>query len=246
MDRMLYLSMSAAKNTLQAQSINSHNLANVTTSGFRQDLAQFRSMPVLGPGQASRVFALSERPGVNLSPGSINYTDNELDIAIDGSGWMAIMTQDGSEAYTRAGDLRVSANGLLENGAGYQVLGNAGPISIPPAQKIEIGSDGTISIRPVGQDERTLATVDRIKLVNPQAEELYKGLDGQMRLKDGSNAVPDASVRLFSGALESSNVSMVEALVDMISLARQFEMNIKAMQTVQENDEAASRLLQMR
>ena len=246
MDRMLYLSMTAAKNTLQAQSINSHNLANASTSGFREDLSQFRSMPVLGPGHASRVYALSERPGVNLSTGSIQYTDNELDIAIDGDGWMAIMAADGTEAYTRAGDLRISANGLLENGAGYAVLGNAGPISIPPAEKVEVGSDGTISIRPVGQDERTLATVDRIKLVNPPREQLYKGLDGQIRIKDGSNLPPDASVRIFSGALESSNVNTVEALVDMISLARQFEMNIKAMQTVQENDEAASRILQMR
>ena len=246
MDRMLYLSMTAAKNTLQAQSINSHNLANASTSGFREDLSQFRSMPVLGPGHASRVYALSERPGVNLNTGSIQYTDNELDIAIDGDGWMAIMVADGTEAYTRAGDLRISANGLLENGAGYAVLGNAGPISIPPAEKVEVGSDGTISIRPVGQDERTLATVDRIKLVNPPREQLYKGLDGQIRIKDGSNLPPDASVRIFSGALESSNVNTVEALVDMISLARQFEMNIKAMQTVQENDEAASRILQMR
>lgn len=243
MDRMLYLSMTAAKNTLQAQAVNSHNLANVSTTGFRADLSQFRSMPVLGEGYASRVYALEERPGIDFSHGRIDYTGNNLDVAINGDGWIAISMPDGTEAYSRAGDLRIASTGLLENGSGYPVLGNAGPISIPPADKVEIGVDGTISIRPSGQDEKTLSTIDRIKLVNPATDLLYKGIDGQFRLKDGSAAIADANVKIVAGALETSNVNMVEALVDMINLARQFEMNIKAMRSVEENDRAAAQLL---
>lgn len=243
MDRMLYLSMTAAKNTLQAQAVNSHNLANVSTTGFRADLSQFRSMPVLGEGYASRVYALEERPGIDFSHGRLDYTGNNLDVAINGDGWITISMPDGTEAYSRAGDLRITSTGLLENGSGYPVLGNAGPISIPPADKVEIAVDGTISIRPSGQDEKTLSTIDRIKLVNPATDLLYKGIDGQFRLKDGSVAIADANVRIIAGALETSNVNIVEALVDMINLARQFEMNIKAMRSVEENDRSATQLL---
>lgn len=240
---MLYLAMSAAKNTLQAQAVVSHNLANASTTGFRADLLQFRSMPVFGAGKASRVYALPERPGTDFSPGRIDHSGNELDVAIDGEGLIAIQMPDGSEAYTRAGDLHMTSTGLLENGAGYPVLGNAGPISIPQAEKIEIAVDGTVSVRPSGQDEKTLVTVDRIKLVNPALELIYKGLDGQFRLKDSSLAAADANVRIIPGALESSNVNMVSALVDMIALARQFEMNIRTMHSVEENDQSATQIL---
>jgi flagellar basal-body rod protein FlgF len=244
-DRMLYLSMTAAKNTMQAQTVNSHNLANVSTAGFRADLSRFVSMPLNGAGFDSRIYALQETPGVNFAPGAVQQTGNPLDMAIDGEGFMAILLPDGTEGYTRAGNLRVSSTGMLETGGGYAVMGNGGPIFIPPAENIEIGGDGTITIRPVGQDEKTLATVNRIKLVNPDTANLQKTEDGQLRMKDGTTASSDASVKVTSGAMETSNVNMVEALVDMISLARQFEMNIKAMQTAKENDESAAQMLRI-
>ena len=175
---MLYLSMAAAKNTLQAQSVNSHNLANVSTNGFRADLFRFVSMPSSGAEFDSRIYALPETPGVSFESGSLQQTGNALDIAIEGEGFMAILSADGSEAYTRAGNLRVTRAGLLETGNGYPVMGNGGPILIPPAENIEIGSDGTITIRPIGQDEKTLATVNRIKLVNPDVTQLQKTGDG--------------------------------------------------------------------
>jgi len=246
MDRMLYLSMAAAKNTLQAQTVNSHNLANVSTTGFRADLSRFISMPIGGQGFDSRVYAMQESPGISFTPGAIQQTGNALDIAIEGEGLMAVQLADGSEAYTRSGDLHVTSTGMLETAAGNPVMGNGGPIIIPPAENIEIGSDGTITIRPVGQDEKTLATVNRIKLVNPALEDLQKTEGGQLRLKDGTTAPAQASVSVTSGALESSNVNMVEALVDMIVLARQFEMNIKAMQTAKQNDESAAQMLRVR
>ncbi len=246
MDRMLYLSMAAAKNTLQAQAVNSHNLANVSTTGFRADLSRFISLPISGQGFDSRVYAIQEAPGISFASGSIQQTGNALDIAIEGEGLMAVQLPDGSEGYTRSGSLHVTSTGMLETAAGNPVMGNGGPVVIPPAEKIEIGSDGTITIRPVGQDEKTLATVNRIKLVNPALEDLQKTEDGQLRLKDGTTAPAQASVRVTSGALESSNVNMVEALVDMIGLARQFEMNIKAMQTAKQNDESAAQMLRVR
>ncbi|NKB38987.1 MAG: flagellar basal-body rod protein FlgF [Gammaproteobacteria bacterium] len=245
MDRLLYLSMSAAQNTMQAQSVNSHNLANVSTPGFRADLSRFISVPVAGEGFESRVYASQTTPGFNADGGAIQQTGNPLDVAIEGEGYIAIRRTDGSEGYTRAGDFRINSVGMLETGGGHAVLGNGGPIVIPPSEKIEIGSDGTITIRPLGQDAATLATVNRIKLVRPDSANLQKATDGQLVLKDGSVAAPDASVRVTSGTLESSNVNMVEALVDMISLARQFEINIKAMQTVKENDESAAQMLRI-
>lgn len=245
MDRMLYLAMSGAKQTMLAQAAVSHNLANANTVGFRADLEAFRSMPVFGPGHPSRVFAMSERPDVDYRAGTVISTGNNLDVAINGDGWLAVQAQDGSEAYTRAGDLRIGSNGILETGAGHPVLGNGGPVAIPPHETLEIGSDGTISILPLGQDPNALADVDRLKLVNPDIKQLVKGEDGLFRLEDGSQAPADASVSLIRGSLESSNVNTVQAMVEMISLSRQFEMQIKAMRTVDENEQQTAQMMRL-
>lgn len=246
MDRMLYIAMSGARQTMQAQIVNAQNLANVNTTGFREDLIAFASRPVGGDGLPSRVYNSAYSVGTDVSPGTIHTTGNDLDVAIDGEGWIAVQAADGTEAYTRAGDLRIDSAGLLVTGAGRPVLGNGGPIAIPPAETLAIGGDGTISIRPVGQAPNTLAVVDRIKLVNPPAGGLTKGPDGLMRLAGGVESVPDAGVTLVAGALELSNVNPVDALVSMMDLARQFEMQIKMMQTAKENDEASARLLAVR
>ncbi len=245
MDRLVYLAMSGAKHTLQAQSAVSHNLANAATTGFRADLSAFRSMPVFGPGHATRVYALAERPGVDFTPGTIRTTGNDLDVAVDGEGFLAVVAPDGTEAYTRAGDLRLSSNGLLETGAGHPVLGNGGPIAVPPAEKLTIGADGTLSVRPLGQEANTLAQVDRLKLVRPAHADLVKGPDGLLRRADGVDEVPDAGVRLVQGALESSNVNTVDAMVSMIDLQRRFELQVKAMRTAQENETAAAQVLRL-
>lgn len=246
MDRMLYVAMSGASQNMLAQGANAHNLANASTPGFREDLLAFSSEPVQGDGYQSRVYAAADRPGVNLQPGAILATGNELDVAINGSGWIAVRAADGAEAYTRAGDLRLTPAGVLVNGAGHEVLGNSGaPIAIPQSEKIEIGTDGTISVRPIGQTPEALAVVDRIKLVNPDPAQLEKGLDGLMRLRDGSVAPPDANVNLVSGALEGSNVNTVEAMVNMIELARQFEMQVKLMKAAEENDQSSAQMMRI-
>jgi flagellar basal-body rod protein FlgF len=247
MDRMLYLAMTTAKQTMLAQSVNSNNLANATTTGFKADLEQFRSMPVYGQGMPSRVYAQTERPGTDFTSGSFNTTGRDLDVAIQGDGWIAVQSVDGGEAYTRAGDLRVDANGILTTGAGHPVIGNnGGPILVPPAEIIEIGADGSISIRPVGQAANALSEVDRIKLVNPNRDDLTKGNDGLIRLKQDGAVVPaDASVKLVSGALEGSNVNTIDAMVKMIELQRQYEMQVKMMNTAKENDTSLSSIMQL-
>lgn len=246
MDRMLYLSMTGASQIMQAQAITTNNLANVSTTGFKADLAQFRSMPVFGAGMPSRVYAMTERPGTDLSAGAHNHTGRELDMAVRGEGWIAVQAPDGSEAYTRAGDLHISSAGLLVNGAGHPIIGdNGGPIAVPPYEKIELGTDGTITIRPLGQQANVLAQVERIKLVLPEPGQLTKGQDGLMRLKEGGVLPPDATVQLVSGALETSNVSVVDSMVHIIELSRQYETQIKMMNSAKENDASSDRLMQL-
>lgn len=245
MDSSLYVAMSGAKQALMAQAVNSHNLANANTTGFKADLSQFRSMPVYGPGHPSHVYAMAERPGIDFENGTTQQTGRELDVAIKGEGWIAVQTEDGSEAYTRAGDLRITPTGLLTTGTGLPVLGGGGPVSLPEAEKIQIGSDGTISIIPLGDSAATLSAIDRIKLVNPELADITKGKDGLFRLKNGSEADASAGVRLVSGAVEGSNVSVVSAMVSMIELARNFELQVKMMKTVSDNEAASAQLMRI-
>ena len=248
MDRMLYVVMTGAQQTLRTQALISHNLANVNTVGFRKDLADFRSMQAFSddPALPSRVYSMTERPGVDITSGKVMTTGRDLDIAIKGEGWIAIQLPDGSEAYTRNGELQLDADGQLTTANGYPVLGNGGPIAIPPAEKIQIGEDGTLSIRPLGETPDNLVVVDRIRLIKPdQDNPLYKDETGFMRTESGANAPPDATVRIVSGALEGSNVNPAEALVSMIDASRRFELQVKMMSTAQDNASATDQLLKL-
>lgn len=246
MDRSLFVAMSGAKQTMLAQTSNANNLANAQTTGFKSDFEQFRSMPVFGPGQPTRVYAMTERPGTDLTPGALQRTGRDLDVAIDGGGWLAVQDKTGNEAYTRAGELRVTPEGFLQTGAGDAVIGDNGPIVIPQADKIDIATDGTISIIPTGSDATTLLVVGRVKLVKPDNKDLEKLSDGLMHLKEGADApVADANISLVQGSLEGSNVSAVDAMVEMIELARNYELQVKVMKTADENSGAATKLMQM-
>jgi len=243
MDRFLYVSMSGAKETLRAQTVNNHNLANASTTGFRADLSAFQTRAVAGSGYASRAYATNATIGWDSTQGALMSTGRDLDVGIQGPGWIAVQGPDGREAYTRAGDLRVDPTGVLMNGAGQTVLGEGGPISVPPNTSLLIGADGTISIVPVGQGPETTSQVGRIKLVNPPAETLVRGDDGLFRTADGTDAAPDASVRVATGVLESSNVNVADAMVNMIELSRHFDLQVKAMRTAEENAAASAQLL---
>jgi flagellar basal-body rod protein FlgF len=243
MDRFLYVSMTGAKETLRAQTVNNHNLANASTTGFRADLSAFQSRAVAGSGYQSRAYATNATVGWDASQGSLMSTGRDLDVGVQGPGWIAVQGPDGREAYTRAGDLRIDPSGVLQNGAGLTVLGEGGPISVPPHTSLLIGADGTISIVPVGQGPETTSQVGRIKLVNPPAESLVRGEDGLFRTNDGTDAPPDAAVRVTTGVLESSNVNIADAMVNMIELSRHFDLQVKAMRTAEENAAASAQLL---
>jgi len=247
MDRMLYVAMEGARQTLRAQGVNSNNLANASTTGFRADYEAFKALPVYGPGYASRAYVQDQGQGSDFTSGPIHTTGRPLDVAVQGQGFIGVLGPDGTtEGYTRAGDLQVDQNGVLRNGAGFAVLGSGGQISLPPSEKIQIGEDGTITVKTVGGKNTNMVAADRIKLVNPPpGTSLVKGEDGLFHVKGGGTLDADASVKVVSGALEGSNVNAVGSMVRMIELARQFEMQVKVMSTAKENDAASARLLQL-
>lgn len=246
MDRLLYTAMSGARQLMEAQAVNSHNLANVSTVGFRADLHAATQSVVGGAGLPSRVQSVGTGLGWDQAVGPQTHTGRDLDVAVQGSGFIAVQARDGGEGYTRAGDLRVDENGILRTGAGLAVLGDGGaPIAVPPHTTIHVGEDGTISVIPLGQDASTMAVVDRVRLVDPDPATLTKGADGLLRAA-GADAPPaDAAVRLRAGTLEGSNVNAANALVEMIQIARQYEMQVKLMQTVEDNDRRSSQLLRL-
>lgn len=244
MDRLVYVAMSGAKETLRAQTTNSYNLANISTVGFRADLSAFQSQQVQGAGLASRAYATDGTVGPDMGGGTIQQTGRNLDVAVQGAGWIAVQSPEGSEAYTRAGDLRVDPNGQMTTAAGDPVLGDSGPIAVPPYASISVGSDGSISIVPLGQTPQTVAICGRIKLVNPPANELERSNGGLFRSRGASDVPADASVKLVSGALESSNVNMAAAMTNMIELARNYDMQLKSMKSAEDNDASSTKLLQ--
>lgn len=245
MDKMLYVSMTGAQNNTLALRAHANNLANVSTSGFRRDFEQARSMPLFGETYPARVFAMSERPATDFRAGSLQQTGRDLDVAIGGKGWIAVQAPDGSEAYVRTASLNIDALGVLRTGNGLPVMGNAGPIAVPPEQKVEIGQDGTISIRALGENPNVLAEVDRIKLVNPDPKSMEKGTDGLIRVKGQPEVEADATVQVTSGFLEASNVNAVEEMTAILSLSRQFELSVKMMRTAEDNSSAMARVLQI-
>jgi flagellar basal-body rod protein FlgF len=243
MDKFLYVAMTGAKETLRAQTANSHNLANASTTGFRADMSAFQSRAVVGSGYASRVYATNGTTGWDSTAGAQISTGRDLDVAIQGEGFIAVQGRDGREAYTRAGDLRIDPNGQLLTATGLPVLGDGGPVSVPPNTSLAIAPDGTISIVPLGQGPETTASVARIKLVNAPREQMDRGEDGLFRMRDGTDLEADANVRVASGVLESSNVNAAESMVNMIELARNFELQVKAIRTAEENATTSAQLL---
>lgn len=245
MDKYLYLAMNGASQAMLAQQTNANNLANASTIGFKATLDHFQAKPVYGPGNPDRVYSSDQSVGVNFKQGAIMTTGGELDIAINGEGWFAVQADDGTLAYSRRGDFRIDASGLLTNGSGQMVLGEGGPITLPQFESMVIGRDGTISLRAAGQGANSLVAIDRILLVNPSLDQLERGEDGLFRMHDGSEAPADASISIISGALEASNVNTVDAMVQMMEYARHYETLIKLMNMASENDAASARLLRM-
>jgi flagellar basal-body rod protein FlgF len=243
MDRLIYTAMSGASHVLQQQAAVSENLANNHTPGFRAAINTFRAVPLVGDGLPTRVFVVDSTAGADFSAGAMEPTGRNLDVAIDGKGWIAVQGPDGKESYTRNGSFEITANGVLQTRSGLNVVGDAGPITIPPNTEITIAKDGTISTVPTGTKPAAVVTVGRIKLTNPPEDQMVRGDDGMFRTKDGKNANADSAVTVVTGNLEGSNVNAIEAMVNMITLARQFDNQMKMLQTADNDAKAASSLL---
>ena len=245
MDRLIYTAMSGASQAVMQQAGVAQNLANVSTVGYRAIEYRSRAVPILGPGASTRAFAVDASIANAFEQGPLTTTGRPLDVAVDGAGWIAVLGSDGREAYTRAGNLRTDANGVLQTSAGFLVLGEGGPIALPPDNNIAIAADGTVSSIPrVGAGTlNSVNVVGQIKLVNPPESDLVRGDDGLFRTRNGVPAPVDENVKLAPEALEGSNVNSVDAMVRMISLARQFEMQVKMLQTADANARAATQIL---
>jgi len=242
MDRMIYTAMSGAKSMMQRQDVLANNLANINTPGYRAETVAFRVAPMEGPGLPTRAFSAESTPGADFSPGVITTTGRPLDVAVTGKGWLTVQAADGTEAYTRNGGMEVDDQGVLRTQNGLAVLGDGGPIAVPPGNSVAIAADGTVSAIPLSGPKTPIA-LGRLKLVNPPATDITRSADGLFRLKGGAAAELDTTVRIASGSIEGSNVNAVEAMTGMISLARQFEMQMKLLQTAESNARKGSSVL---
>lgn len=239
MDRMIYVAMTGAKMNMQRQEVLSNNLANVSTTGFRAELQATRAVPVRGDGASTRVYTLETTVGYDDNAGPITFTGRGLDVAMQGKAWMAVQGLDGTEAYTRFGSLTVNAEGNLVTQGGLTVLGDGGPVNVPANTEPSIAPDGTVSAK---QANGRMTTLGKLKLVTPE-DKLVRGEDGLFRGADGGDLPADATARVQDGALEGSNVNPIETMVAMIAAARQFETQMKLMQTAEADEKAATQLL---
>lgn len=243
MDRLIYTAASGAKHILEQQATTSHNLANVSTTGFRAQIDAFRAVPLQGEGLPTRTFVVDSTVGADFAAGPLAATGRDLDVAVKGRGWFAVQMPDGSEAYTRNGALQMSPNGLLQTLDGKTIQGEGGPISIPPDVAVTVGADGTIATIPNGTPPATSTVLGRLKLVNPNEQDLVRGDDGLFRMKDGSAAPGDPQVQVAGGMLEGSNVNAVDAMVGMINLARSFETQMALLKNAENNAAKATQIL---
>lgn len=247
MDRMLYVSMSGAKEAMMSQANNANNLANATTDGFKQDFNQFRAQHMEGPGWHTRTYSMDERPATDFSAGPIKVTGRPMDVATKENGYMAILTPAGDEAYIRSSSMQITAEGALVDVHGNPMLNEGGaPIVLPPVDAMEVGTDGTISVILAGAPANELVVIDQLRLVEPDHRQLEKGLDGFIRQKPGNEDLEQAPIRVVSGALEGSNVNTAQALVTMIELTRKYEMQVKMMKTSKDHGAASDKILSIR
>lgn len=245
MDRLVFANLSAMRSSMGKQHVTANNLANVSTPGFRADISEASSLWVKGPGANSRAFASGEVVTFDRTPGAIVSTGRALDIAIGGDGLLAVQAQNGDEAYTRRGDLTVAPTGLLVTGDGHPVLGDGGPIIVDPASEITIDQSGGIWSKPSGQPDAPLVQIDQLKLVSPAGSNVEKGLDGLIREVNGGALPGDPEGAVMSGALEGSNVSVSQALVDMIEASRSWETQLNMISSARDLDSSGADLLRM-
>ena len=242
MDRSIYVSMTGVKHLFDQQAASANNLANASTTGFKAQIDAFHTVGVQGDGSPTRSYVMASAIGTDLAPGPIETTGRSLDVAIDGQGFFAVQTPDGSEAYTRAGTFQVGPDGTIQTLSGQPVLGDGGPITLPPDTTVQFAKDGTVNA--ISADSRTPpVSLGRLKLVSIDPSNIDRGADGLFRQRDGQDADVDEKVRVTGGALEGSNVNLTDSLVNMIEISRQLEMQMKSLHTSDTNAQSANELL---
>ena len=245
MDRLAFASIAGMRTAMARQATTAHNLANANTPGFRADMGAAQAIWERGQGLATRAMPSEETVGSDMHEGAVTATGKPLDVALRKDALLTVQAPDGSEAYTRRGDLQVSDSGLLTTGDGTPVMGDGGPITIPPADKVTIGPTGAISIVPQGGSPKDVQQLDILKLVSPAGSTIVKGTDGLFRVRGGGTLPTDPDARLESGALEGSNVNSSQALVDMIDASRAWEAQVKMLSSAKEMDTSATQLMQL-
>lgn len=245
MDRFVYTAASGLRSHMRAQAAIANNIANASTTGFRADRVAFDRMLVKGPGHDSRVEATEAVVDADRRAGTVISTGRPLDVAVGGDAWLAVQARDGSEAYTRRGDLTVAPSGVLETGDGFPVIGSGGPITLPPADKVMIASDGTISIVPQGGDPNQPQEIDKLKLVSTKGSATLKGLDNLLHVVGGGALPEDLEATVQSASLEGSNVNLTEALVDMIENQRSYEIQANLLKEAKDMDTSGASLMRL-
>lgn len=245
MDRLVYTAYSGLRGRMAAQSAIANNMANASTVGYRADAFNFEQLSLKGGAFEARSLTAEEVVDADRKPGAVVQTNRPLDIALNGDAWMAVQAPDGQEAYTRRGDLTIAPSGALQTGDGMIVMGNAGPITLPPAAKVSIAGDGTVLIVPPGGESLPPQAVDKLKLVDPKGSETLKGMDNLLRVKDGGVLPQDLSASVTAGSLEQSNVNLTETLVQMIENQRSYEVQAKLLASAKSMDESGASLMRL-
>lgn len=246
MDRLAYTSLSALRGAMARQATTANNLANANTTGFRAEMSAVRPLWLQGGAALqSRAPSTGEVMAADMRAGAVSETGRDLDIALEGDALLAVQSNEGDEAYTRRGDLQLSDSGLLTTGDGFPVLGEGGPITLPPADKVTIDRDGRILIVPEGGDPAQPQEIERLKVVSPTGSKIVKALDGLFRVENGGALPQDPGARVISGSLEGSNVEATKALVDMIEASRAWDTQMKLISTAREIDASGADLMRM-
>ncbi|MEO1969676.1 MAG: flagellar basal body rod protein FlgF [Sphingomonadaceae bacterium] len=245
MDRLIYTALSGMQANMDRQRVIASNLANANTIGFRAEMLDQRPVTITGTPDEVRAMQIGRVRGADMAAGEIVDTGRSLDVALSGDAMMAVQADDGSEAYTRRGDLSISAAGLLVNGAGHPVLGDGGPITVPPDGKLSISPDGRISVTDPAASGQPPTEIGRIKLASWKGSPIQKGIDGLFRVEGGGVLPTDEEAQLKSGALEQSNVKTTEVLVQMIEAQRSFALRSKFISTARDVDESGAQLMRL-
>ena len=246
MDRLIYTALTGMNAAMDRQRATANNLANASTPGFRKEVFAVTPATLRDGSLEARAVARGAVRGADMDAAKVNPTGKPLDIAVDGAALIAYQGPDGGEIYSRRGDLRVAASGVLENGEGLPVLGNGGPITVPVGFQISIGKDGTVLARDPAAPDQPAQELNRIKLASPEGSTLAKGIDSFLKVPGGGVLPPDPTATVTSGALEMSNVETAATLVEMIDAQRAFEQRAKVLRTAGELDEAGASLMSLR